>query len=296
MSMVGNPLIYSNNPVYTDVGDGTTATFVLTWTPPTINSILVTVGGVVQLAGSDFTQSGTNVTFVTAPASGLNIIIAALALSGTATVPSGGSVIDSSFASPVTGTGSIVRGTSPTITTPTISSPTIATPTTTGLIDNQGGQIKFPATQSASTDPNTLDDYEEGTVTDTGIALTFTTPGTLAVTYSTREVSYTKIGNRCLVQGKILTSSFTLGTASGSLQITGALPFQSAKTTVIPIALDGGTWSSLVGPFYASVQASSNTLFIEHNNATNGQRTQITTANCPTGTNKYIYFNFQYEV
>lgn len=157
------------------------------------------------------------------------------------------------------------------------------------------GQIVFPATQNASANANTLDDYEEGTVTDTGIALTFTTPGNLSVTYSAREVSYTKIGNRCLVQGRIITSAFTLGTATGTLQITGALPFASAKTIVAPIALDGGTWSTLLAPFYGTVTAGSNIIILEHNN-TSGQRVQIGSANTPTGTNKYIYFNFEYEV
>ena len=48
-----------------------------------------------------------------------------------------------------------------------LTSPTIATPTFTGqatipTINLTGGQITFPATQSASSDANTLDDYEEG--------------------------------------------------------------------------------------------------------------------------------------
>jgi hypothetical protein len=162
-----------------------------------------------------------------------------------------------------------------------------------GVIAN--GQIQFPAAQNASANANTLDDYEEGTVTDTGIALTFSTPGNLSVTYSTREVYYTKVGNRCLVHGRIITSAFTHTTASGSLTLTGALPFAVARTISVPITLDGGTWSSLLGPFYATITAGSSTILIEHNN-TNGQRMQILTTNCPTGTNKYIYFNFQYEV
>jgi hypothetical protein len=40
-----------------------------------------------------------------------------------------------------------------------------ASPTISGLLTLSGGQIKFPATQSASSDANTLDDYEEGTWT-----------------------------------------------------------------------------------------------------------------------------------
>jgi len=42
---------------------------------------------------------------------------------------------------------------------------TLSGPLTLGGLLNTGstGQIQFPATQNASSDPNTLDDYEEGT-------------------------------------------------------------------------------------------------------------------------------------
>jgi hypothetical protein len=56
-----------------------------------------------------------------------------------------------------------------------------ATPSTSGA------GITFPATQSASTDANTLDDYEEGTYTPT--PSNFTTTGTTTITGN-----YTKIG------------------------------------------------------------------------------------------------------
>ena len=47
-----------------------------------------------------------------------------------------------------------------------------------------GAGITFPATQSASTDANTLDDYEEGTWT----------PTSSGVTFSSASGTYTKIG------------------------------------------------------------------------------------------------------
>ena len=39
--------------------------------------------------------------------------------------------------------------------------------TTAGVVELTSGQLKFPATQSASADANTLDDYEEGSFTPT---------------------------------------------------------------------------------------------------------------------------------
>ena len=51
-------------------------------------------------------------------------------------------------------------------------------------INLTGGQITFPTTQSASTDANTLDDYEEGTFT----------PSVTGVTVGTTTGIYIKIG------------------------------------------------------------------------------------------------------
>jgi hypothetical protein len=78
--------------------------------------------------------------------------------------------------------------------------------------------IGFPATQVASSDPNTLDDYEEGTF-DFGIAFGGSSVG---VTYGSRQGKYTKIGNKVTVTGFIqLTNK---GAEVGIATITG-LPF-----------------------------------------------------------------------
>jgi hypothetical protein len=90
-----------------------------------------------------------------------------------------------------------------------------ATPTTSGA------GITFPATQSASSDANTLDDYEEGTWTP---ALQgSSTAGTY--TYDTDRTggNYTKIGNTVYIRGVIRVSG-TSSAGSGNAQITG-LPF-----------------------------------------------------------------------
>lgn len=81
--------------------------------------------------------------------------------------------------------------------------------------------IKFPATAVASTDVNTLDDYEEGSWTP---ALSFATPGNLSISYTVQEGEYTKIGNRVDAHFAINPATFTHTTASGDLQISG-LPF-----------------------------------------------------------------------
>lgn len=65
-------------------------------------------------------------------------------------------------------------------------------------IETQG--IKFPATQVASTDPNTLDDYEEGTWTAT-LEMSTSAVGSDAVSNLsiTNTGNYIKIGNCCTI-------------------------------------------------------------------------------------------------
>jgi hypothetical protein len=84
-----------------------------------------------------------------------------------------------------------------------------------------GTGITFPATQSASSDANTLDDYEEGTWTPTsGVALT-----------QLNSPVYTKVG-------RLVVCSFDFqfaSSSSGSTVIVSGLPFTPAVT-------DGGTF------------------------------------------------------
>lgn len=83
-----------------------------------------------------------------------------------------------------------------------------------------GGGIKFPATQVASADANTLDDYEEGTWTP---ALQFGGAAT-GMTYSLQQARYTKIGRLVHVQLRISLSA--KGSSTGTAKISG-LPFAS---------------------------------------------------------------------
>ncbi len=80
-----------------------------------------------------------------------------------------------------------------------------------------GGQLQFPATQIASSDGNTLDDYEEGTWTPT-VARTGS-----SYTFANRVGTYTKIGRQ--VTAQCYTNVTAIATqGSGYITITG-LPF-----------------------------------------------------------------------
>lgn len=79
--------------------------------------------------------------------------------------------------------------------------------------------IKFPSTQNADSDPNTLDDYEEGTFTPT-LTGSGSNP-TVSYTSSTGGI-YTKVGNKVSISFEVRWSSLSGG--SGLAYISG-LPF-----------------------------------------------------------------------
>ena len=100
-----------------------------------------------------------------------------------------------------------------------------------------GSGITFPATQSASSDANTLDDYEEGTFTPTVAGSTLAGTGT----YAAQGGFYTKIGNR--VSFNLYINWTNLVGATGVIVI-GGLPFAAAGTTNNYSAVS--VWSDLL--------------------------------------------------
>ena len=132
-----------------------------------------------------------------------------------------------------------------------------ATPSTSGA------GITFPASQSASSDANTLDDYEEGTWTPTIIGTT--TAGTAS--YSQNAARYTKIGRMVFIETYI---SWSGGTGSGNLRLAG-LPFTAANVDVFP---------GFVISYFENVAMTANNfpmLYVVKNN------TEAVFVQCPTG-------------
>jgi hypothetical protein len=89
---------------------------------------------------------------------------------------------------------------------------------------NAGG-IQFPATQSASSNANTLDDYEEGTWTP--VLRGSSTAGTYVYDTARTGGQYIKIGRQVMIRGVVCVSSIT-SAGTGDAQITGA-PFASTN-------------------------------------------------------------------
>ena len=94
--------------------------------------------------------------------------------------------------------------------------------TLSGASVSSGTGVAFPATQSASSDANTLDDYEEGTFTP---SLTFG-GASVGITYSTRTFEYVKIGRQVTISGELTLTS--KGSSTGTAQLTG-LPFTATS-------------------------------------------------------------------
>ena len=114
-----------------------------------------------------------------------------------------------------TGTGANVLGTTPSFTS------TIGVGGATASASGAG--ITFPATQSASSDVNTLDDYEEGTWTPTFVNLTVVGSPTYAGVY-------TKIGRLVYVQISISGATSTASTANSTY--CNNLPFTAVGLAV----------------------------------------------------------------
>lgn len=100
------------------------------------------------------------------------------------------------------------------------------------------GQIKFPATQNASSDANTLDDYEEGTWTPT-LLINGSSTG---ITYNTQIGRYTKWGRIMHIAFNIELAS--KGASAGAVTMTGE-----------PYAMRSNIWS--MGPIYWEVSLTS---------------------------------------
>jgi len=114
-----------------------------------------------------------------------------------------------------------------------------------------GTGITFPATQSASSDANTLDDYEEGNWTPN-------VGGT--ATYSVQEGRYVKIGQLVYLQAKI--EILLLGT--GSTTTISGLPFTVLTTTFNSVGTGAvnyfGSLATSVTTLVSGVQAGATTI------------------------------------
>jgi hypothetical protein len=104
-----------------------------------------------------------------------------------------------------------------------------ATLTSAGFLTANG--LTFPASVVLSSDPNTLDDYEEGTFTPT-FTSTFIQLGDIVVTYSagTQKGFYVKIGRTVFFSVFLATNTVTVVGSTGTALSMAGLPFEVGST------------------------------------------------------------------
>jgi len=103
----------------------------------------------------------------------------------------------------------------------------------TGVVSLPLGQLKFPVTQNASSDANTLDDYEEGTWTP--VVTRATTAPTL--TTDVLQGTYIKVGR--LVHISVNLHVASVSAAGAGYNLISGLPFPADNSAAI--------WSTLGG-------------------------------------------------
>jgi hypothetical protein len=126
-----------------------------------------------------------------------------------------------------------------------LTSPVVATTMGVGgaTPSGSGSGITFPATQSASSDANTLDDYEEGTWTP---SLGGTT------TYNGQTGSYIKIGRMVTVKATIVVT--LIGT--GSNNAISGLPFTCNSLYALPVGYFDTINTSVINLSVRTIQSS----------------------------------------
>jgi len=157
--------------------------------------------------------------------------------------------------------------------------------TTAGVLSIPYGQIQFPATQNASSNANTLDDYEEGTWTPT-VNGSGSNP---TVTYTQQSGTYVKVGKTVTVTCDVRWSAVSGG--SGSL-IIGGLPFASSATYSTGAVVDKtGVNTSAAGQILAFETRASNA-FLDM--VETGQGNTVGYSLASISSSGYIIFSFTY--
>ena len=247
---LGVPVTGVTTTAYRTVTEFTATAGQTTFTPPsyTVGFINVYRNGVL-LGSADYTATnGTTVVLTTGATSGDLVTVESFLVSSVLNaIPATAGSVGSSYIA-----NSVALVTPKSTTTIGVGNATPA---------GSGAGITFPANQSASTDVNTLDDYEEGTWTPTVTALSG------SITSYTSSGTYIKIGK--LVSLSFVFQITNAGTGS-SVAIISNLPF---NTTGLNSSAGVMRENAVVGINGALVAASSTTLY----GATYAGGTPITT-------------------
>lgn len=276
--------------------------FNLSTAPASSQAIIVTVNGSVYTDNVDFTLNETTLTLAVGLSAGVKVTVFHL---GFGTVSrnafTDGSVTTRALEDLAVTTSKLAAGavTGPKLATGATAANLGFTPvnkagdTLTGditvpniiLAAGAGkGRITFPTNSSASTDPYTLDDYQEGEWFPT-VAIGGASTG---ITYSNAATygTYTKIGNRVICTGRIVLTS--KGALTGNVTVEGLpfAPYLEHIANVLPNNV-GVNANSIAG------RISQNSGVITLFNTSTGTLANITNTNINNNTE--FFFNFTYQ-
>ena len=111
MAYIGTDINYGNIASQTGVGNGTTTHIAaLTYSVPTSSSIIVTLDGVTQVPGTDYTATGTTLTFTSTVASPIAILVYFLGRSLDLGTPADNTVTNAKMANNSVDSAELVAG------------------------------------------------------------------------------------------------------------------------------------------------------------------------------------------
>jgi len=113
--------------------------------------------------------------------------------------------------------------------------------------DQYSGQIKFPVTQNASSDANTLDDYEEGTWT----------PAANGVSVTVTSATYTKIGRMVAICADV---SWPANADGNQARLSG-LPFAAGFDAAVAIGYNNSNTAA-----HGNIQSSTIFFYVDPSN------------------------------
>ena len=300
MPYIGRPLNAGNLAVQSGTGDGsdTTPIATLDFSVGSSNSIGVYLDGVRQLAGTDFTASGTTLTFTTAPANGVGIDVYFLGLELSIPTPADGTVTTAKIAANAVDETKLKDALVADFTEVTVAagdsillgdatdSGNTKRDTVQGILDLavHTGNVAFPATQVASADANTLDDYEEGTFT---IAQTF---GSGSSAVASQFASYVKIGKWVFINAYYQNGSSS--SPSGQMNVTG-LPFTTSGGAYFHVIIWNTLASATGSSFFAQYSGGTSFPIWEETNSAGRFGDAGAYMNYHDG--PYVGFNFAYQ-
>jgi hypothetical protein len=251
--------------------------------PGAAQNCIVSLNGVIQAPVSAYTVSGSTITFAST-LSATDVIDFILILGNVFDIgkPTDGSVTNASVAS----NAAIALSKLATTGTMTFAS-TIGVGGATPAASGAG--ITFPASQSASTDANTLDDYEEGTFIPTIIGTT--AAGTFTPNASYTYGRYTKIGRIVHIYFGLVYSSFT---GTGNIKC-GGLPFTSQNEyTYLPIMTAGQGLTKPANTIILGILQQNTNQIEASTYSTSGTDSSVSALAVDSAAE--IYFNFFYNV